>query len=121
MMFRRDLRCELPTLPDKGPVLAVELCHKLAASRDKAQGRRSNCRAIAFELGEPALMWNQSQKRYEEQVTVQAPNPGLDGASRSYWIRDNNGRQKLVHTSWLIKVPAQDQEQVQGGGRNSHL
>ena len=96
-------------------MLAAELCDKLAASRDKAQGRRSNCRAISFEVGEPALLWNQGQKRYEEQVTVQAPNPGLDGASRSYWVIGDNGKQKLVHSSWLIKVPAQEQEQDQGG------
>ena len=116
-MFGRDLRTELPTLPAQGPVLAAELCNKLAASRDRAQGRRTNCRAISFDVGEPALLWNQGTKRYEEQVTVVAPNPGLDGASRSYWIQGDNERKKLVHTSWLIKVPPQDPEpdQDQGG------
>ena len=103
----------MPTLPAQGPVLAAELCEKLAASRDKAQGRKKNCRAIHFEVGEHALLWDQSQKRYVEPVTVQAPNPGLDGASRSFWVMGENGRQKLVHSSWLIKVPPPTQEQEQ--------
>ena len=81
----------------------------------------NNASDWAWKVGEPALMWNQSQKRYEEQVTVQAPNPGLDGASRSNWIMGDNGRQRLVHTSLLIKVPAQEQEQVQGGAGIAHL
>ena len=115
-MFGRDMHGVLPTLPAQGPVLAAELRNKLAASRDKAQGRRSNCRAISFDVGEPALLWNQGLKRYEENVTVVAPNPGMDGASRSYWVQGANERQKLVHASWLIKMPPEEQEQDQDQG-----
>ena len=96
---------ELPTLPDQEPVLAAQLCEKLAASMDKAQGRKQNCQAIHFEVGDSALLWDQGQKCYVEPVTVQAPNPGLDGGSRSFWVQGENGHQKLVHSSWLIRVP----------------
>ena len=85
-MFGRDLRQELPTLPAQEPVLAAQLCEKLAASRDKAQGRKKNCRPISFNVGDSALLWNQETHHYVEPVVVQAPNPGLDGASRSYWV-----------------------------------
>ena len=115
-MFGRDLRGVLPTLPAPGPVLAAELRDKLAASRDKAQGRKSNCRPISFNVGEPALLWNQGLKRYEENVTVVAPNPGLDGASRSYWVQGTNEKQKLVQASWLIKVPPEEPEMDQDQG-----
>ena len=110
-MFGRDLRLELPTLPAQEPVLAAQICEKLAASRDKAQGRKQNCRAIHFEVGESALLWDQGMKCYVEPVTVQAPNPGLDGGSRSFWVMGENGRQKLVHSSWLIKAPPPAPEQ----------
>ena len=46
-------------------------------------------------------------------VTVVGPNPGLDGASRSYWVKNTNEKQKLVHSSWLIKVPQEEQPQDQ--------
>ena len=104
-MFGRDLRLELPTLPNQEPVLAAQLCEKLAESRDKAQGRRKNCRPIHFEVGDNALLWDQGQRRYVEHMTIQAPNPGMDGGSRSYWVLGENGRSKLVHSSWLIHVP----------------
>ena len=110
-MFGRDLRLELPTLPAQEPVRAAQLREKLAASRDKAQGRRQNCRAINFDVGEKALLWDQGAKRYKEPVTVQAPNPGLDGGSRSFWVMCDSGRQKLVHSSWLIKAPPPAPEQ----------
>ena len=103
-MFRRDIRGVLPSLPSQGPVLAAELRSKLAASRDKAQGR-STARPICFSVGEPALLWNQGTKRYQEEVTITAPNAGIDGASRSYWVEGSTGRPKLVHVSWLIKLP----------------
>ena len=90
-MFGRDLRLELPTLPAQEPVQAAQLPEKLAASRDKAQGRRQNCRAIHFDVGEKALLWDQGVKRYVEPVTVQAPNPGLDGGSRSFWVMCDSG------------------------------
>ena len=110
-MFGRDLRQKLPTLPAQEPVLAAQLCEKLAESRDKAQGRKKNCRPIHFNVGDAALLWDQRSHRYEEEVVVQAPNPGLDGASRSYWVMGTNGRQKLVHCSWLIRVPPPAPEQ----------
>ena len=109
-MFGRDLRLELPTLPVQEPVRAAQLREKLAASRDKAQGRRQNCRAIDFDVGEKALLWDQGTKRYKEPVTVQAPNRGLDGGSRSFWVLMDNGKQKLVHSSWLIKSPPEQGE-----------
>ena len=74
-MFGQDLRLELPTLPIQEPVQAARLREKLAASRDKAQGRKQNCRAIDFDVG----LWDQGTKRYKDPVTVQAPNRGLDG------------------------------------------
>ena len=110
-MFRRDIRSILPTLPAQGPLLAAELRDKLAASRDKAMGRRSNCRAVSFTIGEPAMLWDQGLKRYNEPVSIVAPNPGLDGASRSYWVQGANERQKLVHSSWLIKLPPEEPKQ----------
>ena len=109
-MFGRDLRLELPTLPIQEPVQADRLREKLAASRDRAQGRRQNCRAIDFNVGEKALLWDQGTKRYRDQVTVQAPNRGLDGGSRSFWVLMENGKQKLVHSSWLIKPPPEQGE-----------
>ena len=63
-MFGRDLRHELHTLPAQEPVLAAQLCEKLAASRDKAQGRKKNCRPISFNVGDSALLWNQETHRY---------------------------------------------------------
>ena len=110
-MFGRDLRWDLPTLPAQEPLVAAQLCEKLAAYRDVAQGRRKNCRAIQFQVGEPALLWDQGAKRYVEQVVVQAPNPRLDGASRSFWVIGESGRSKLVHGSWLIKMPPSAPEQ----------
>ena len=104
-MFGRDIRSVLPTLPAQGPILAAELRDKLAESRDKAQGRRSNARPITFAVGEPALLWDQGIKRYSEEVEIIAPNRGLDGAARSFWVQGANNRQKLVHSSWLIKIP----------------
>ena len=112
-MFGRDLRSVLPTLPAQGPLLAAELRDKLAASRDDAQGRRSNCRAVSFTVGEPALLWDQGVKRYNEPVTIVAANPGLDGASRSFWVKGANKRQKIVHSSWLIRLPPEEPEQVE--------
>ena len=113
-MFGRDLRLELPTLPRQEPLLAAQLCEKLAESRDKAQGRRKNCRPIDFSVGDKALLWDQGAKRYSEEVTIQAPNPGLDGGSRSFWILGNNGRSRLVHATWLIRLPppGPDQEEA---------
>ena len=108
-MFWRDLRGGLPSLPTQGPILAAELRSKLAASRDKALGR-SNARPICFSMGEPALLWNQGTKRYQEEVTITDPNPGLDGASMSYWVEGATGRPKLVHVSWLIKLPPVPEE-----------
>ena len=93
-----------PSLPG-GPLLAAELRDKLAESRDKAQGRRKNARPISFAVGEQALLWDQSLKRYHEEVSIVAPNTGLNGAARSFWVQGANNRQKLVHSSWLIKIP----------------
>ena len=93
-----------PSLPG-GPLLAAELRDKLAESRDKAQGRRKNARPITFAVGEPALLWDQSLKRYNEEVSIVAPNTGLNGAARSFWVQGATGRQTLVHASWLIKLP----------------
>ena len=62
-------------------------------------------------MGESALLWDQGVKRYREEVKVVAPNPGLDGASRSYWVEGDNGHQKLVHVSWLIKLPPVEADQ----------
>ena len=89
---------------------ADRLREKLAASRDRAQGKRQNCRAINFNVGEEALLWDQGTKRYRDQVTIQAPNRGLDGESRSFWVLMGNGKQKLVHASWLIKPPPEQEE-----------
>ena len=109
-MLGSDLRLELPTLPAQEPVHAAQLREKLPASRDKAQGRKQNCRAIHFDVGEKALLWDQGAKRYREPVTVQAPNPGLDGGSQSFWVLCDSGRQKLVYSSWLIKSPPEQGE-----------
>ena len=50
-------------------------------------------------------MWDQREKRYKTPVTVQAPNHGLDGASRSYWIQDDRNKSRLVHVCWLVRAP----------------
>ena len=110
-MFGRDIRSVLPTLPAQGHLLTGELREKLAVSRDKAMGRRKNCRAVSFTVGDPALLWDKDLKRYNEPVSIVAPNPGMDGASRSYWVQGANERQKLVHSSWLIKPPTEEPEQ----------
>ena len=104
-MFNRDLRNFLPTLPNADPVVAEELRSKLAASRDKAHGRRKNVRPIELAEGDKCQMWDQRDKRYSHPVTVQAPNTGLDGAARSYWVLDEQLRGRLVHVSWLVKDP----------------
>ena len=60
-------------------------------------------------------MWDQRDKGYKTPVTVQAPNQGLDGPSRSYWLRDDRDKSRLVHVSWLIRAPEPEQpEAVQG-------
>ena len=103
-MFDREVRATLPSLPSpQAP--AQELREKLAASRDKAQGRRRNTRAIEFQIGEHCLMWDHREHRFNLNCTVVAPNRGLDGGARSYWVEDDSGRQKLIHTSWLVKLP----------------
>ena len=79
-MFSRDLWDFLPTLPTADPVIASQLCEKLAASQDKALGRQKNARALELDIGEPCLMWDQIDKRYKTPVTLQAPNQSLDGA-----------------------------------------
>ena len=105
-MFDRDLRATLPSLTS-APVQAQHLRDKLAASRDRAQGRRKNVRAVEFQVGEQCLMWCHRDKRYKIPVTILAPNQGLDGAARSYWVSDDGGKSRLVHVSWLVKVPEQ--------------
>ena len=50
-------------------------------------------------------MWDQRDKRYKTPVTVQAPNQGLDGASRSNWVKDDRDKSCLVHVSWLVRAP----------------
>ena len=62
---------------------------------------------MQFEVSEDALLWDHKDHRYKIPVKVLAPNLGLDGAARSYWIQDESGRQRLVHVSWLVKVPAE--------------
>ena len=104
-MFNRDLRSYLPTLPQADPVVAEDLRAKLAASRDKARGRRKNNRPLELAAGDKCFMWDQREKRYSHPVTVQAPNTGLDGAARSYWVLDEQLRGRLVHVSWLVKDP----------------
>ena len=103
-MFDREVRATLPSLPCP-PASAQELRAKLAASRDKAQGRKHNTRAIEFQVGETCLLWDHREHRFSHQCSILAPNRGLDGASRSYWVEDDGGKQKLVHCSWLIKLP----------------
>ena len=104
-MFDRNVRALLPSLPtDHEPAAALR--EKLAQSRDKAQGRRKNVRRVHFNMGEEALLWDHREKRFSLPVTVITPNIGMDGESRSFWVEDDGGRQKLVHVSWLVKLPA---------------
>ena len=105
-MFDREIRAILPSLPT-AQVPAAVLRDKLAASRDKAQGRRKNARAIHFEEGESALLWDHREHKYKIPVSIVAPNIGMDGAARSFWIEDEGGRQRLVHVSWLVKMPVE--------------
>ena len=114
-MFNRDIRSFLPTLPHADPVVAAQLCNKLAASRDKALGRRKSNRPLELTVGDPCLMWDQRDKRYKIHVTVQASNQGMDEASRSYWVTDDRNKSRLVHVSWLVRAPEpKEPEAVQG-------
>ena len=106
-MFDREVRATLPSLPVT-QVPAQQLRDNLAASRDRAQGRRKNARAMEFDVSEQALLWDHKDHRYKVPVKVLAPNRGLDGAARSYWVQDESGRQRLVHVSWLVKLPEQE-------------
>ena len=103
-MFDREIRALLPSLPTaREPAAALR--EKLAASRDRAQGRRKNVRRIQFDIGEEALLWDHKEKRFKIPVTIITPNLGMDGEARSFWIEDDGGRQRLVHISWLVKLP----------------
>ena len=111
MIFKESLSRDLwDSLPTAEPILASQLCEKLAASRDKALGGRKNARALESHIGEPCLIWDKRER--------QAANHGLDGASRSYWIKDDRDKSRLVHVSWLVRAPEPEQPETVQGAQN---
>ena len=55
-------------------------------------------------------VWDQKQKRFSDEATIDSPMPSDDGAARSYKIITDAGRLRHVTAAWLVKAAAEQNQ-----------
>ena len=106
----RSVRGPLPAPPGRlTPEQIENLRARHAELKDRAL-RRHNARPTQFLPGERVRVWDQKQKRFSDEATIDSPMPSDDGASRSYKIITDAGRLRHVTAAWLVKVAAEQDQ-----------